>query len=314
MTLTSTTEPSTTGAGAVVEQRLKGGKLDVAGTVFSVLLLLAIVFSFVLLVILIAQMWLDGSSVLTTRLWDFLTAPLSRNPELAGLGQAIVGTLILCAIVVVVAFPLGIACGTYLEEYAGSTRFGRLTQINVRNLAGVPSIVYGLLGLAVFVKALDGFTGGRSVIAGGLTLALLVLPVVVITTMEALRAVPQGIREGSLAVGATQWETIRSHVLPSAAPGVLTGTVIALARAAGEAAPLLLVGAITGVFSTGDQSLIEKLQGAYTAIPIAIFSWARQPGADFRALTGAGAIVLLVIILILNGFAIWLRNRYEKKW
>jgi phosphate transport system permease protein len=214
----------------------------------------------------------------------------------------------------VVAFPLGVACGTYLEEYAGNSRFSRWTQINVRNLAGVPSIVYGLLGLAIFVQAMGDFTGGRSVVAGGLTLAVLVLPVVIITTMEALRAVPGGIREGALAVGATQWETVREHVLPSAAPGILTGTVIALARAAGEAAPLLLVGAITGVFATGDQSFVENLRGAYTAVPITIFSWARQPGAEFRALTGAASIVLLAVILLMNGFAIWLRNRYERKW
>jgi phosphate transport system permease protein len=271
-------------------------------------------------VTVVYDMWSTGQPVLTERLWDFLRAPLARNPLEAGLGQAIRGTLELVAIVIVVAIPLGVACGVYLEEYASkSSRFAQFTAVNIRNLAGVPSIVYGILGLAVFVKLLGndgtgGLTGGRSVISGGLTLAILVLPIVVITTAEALRAVPSGIREGALAVGATRWETTKSFVLPSAAPGILTGTVIALARAAGEAAPLILVGAVTGIYQTGDVTFFEELRGPFTAIPIAIFSWARQPGDDFKALTGAAAIVLLVLIFILNGAAIWLRNRYERKW
>jgi phosphate transport system permease protein len=213
-----------------------------------------------------------------------------------------------------VAFPIGIACAVYLEEYSSTSWFARITRVNVRNLAGVPSIVYGLLGLAIFVKALDNWNGGRNIFAGGLALAALVLPIVVITTSEALRAVPRSIREGAFGVGATQWETIRSHVLPSAAPGILTGTVLSLARAAGEAAPILLVGAATGLLRTGDQSVLQQIQGPFTALPVAIFSYARQPGEDFRALTAAASIVLLVMVLFMNGIAIWLRNRYEKKW
>ena len=244
--------------------------------------------------------------------------PLGDAAE-AGLWDAIWGTLWICIIVALVAFPIGIACAVYLEEYAGKSRFARLTQINIRNLAGVPSIVYGILGLAVFVKWLGddgsgGLTGGRSVISGGLTLAVLVLPIVVITTTEALRAVPQGIREGALAVGATRWETVRNHVLPAASPGILTGTVSRSPGPAGEAAPLILVGAVTGFLNVGDASTWERLHGPFTAIPIVIFSWARQPGADFAGLTAAASLTLLVIIFLMNGFAIWLRNRYERKW
>ena len=246
---------------------------------------------------------------------DFLTSDLNvQNAGVAGVGQAIRGTVTLAIIVMLVAIPLGVACAIYLEEYAGKSRMARLTQTNVRNLAGVPSIVYGLLGLAIFVQALRGATGGRTVLAGGLALSTLVLPIVVITASEALRAVPRSIREGALGVGATRWETIRSHVLPSAAPGILTGTVLSLARAAGEAAPVLLVGAATGLLSTGDQSLAEQLRGPFTALPVAIFSYARQPGGDYRAVAAAASLVLLVLVVIMNGASIWLRNRYERKW
>jgi phosphate transport system permease protein len=248
----STPQGAATTAGDVVRTRLTSGKRDWKGLVFVALLLVCLFASLVILVTVVLNMWSSGASVLTERLWGFLRAPLATDPLEAGLGQAIRGTLELVAIVIVVALPLGIACGVYLEEYASKNgRFARFTAVNIRNLAGVPSIVYGILGLAVFVKLLGndgtgGLTGGRSVISGGLTLAILVLPIVVITTAEALRAVPSGIREGALAVGATKWETTKSFVLPSAAPGILTGTVIAIARAAGEAAPLILVGAVTG--------------------------------------------------------------------
>jgi len=288
---------------------------DIRGKVVEALLIGMLAVSLLVLLVLIVDLLRRSWPVWTDRPGDFLTTNLnSQNAALAGVGQAIRGTLILCAVVVVVAFPLGIACAVYLEEYAGRSAFARLTRVNVRNLAGVPSIVYGLLGLAIFVQALSGVTGGRTVFAGGLALSALVLPIVVITTSEALRAVPRSIREGALGVGATQWETVRSHVLPSAAPGILTGTVIALARAAGEAAPILLVGAATGLLRTGNQSLIEQLSGPFTALPVAIFSYARQPGEDFRAVTAAASVVLLVMVLFMNAVAIWLRNRYERKW
>ena len=289
--------------------------IDARSRVVEAVLVAALALSLLVLLVLIIDLLMRSWPVWTDRSGDFLSTNLnSQNASQAGVGQAIRGTLILCVMVVLVAFPLGIACAVYLEEYASKSMFARLTRVNVRNLAGVPSIVYGLLGLAIFVQALGGLTGGRTVFAGGLALSALVLPIVVITTSEALRAVPRSIREGALGVGATQWETVRSHVLPSAAPGILTGTVLSLARAAGEAAPVLLVGAATGLLRTGNQSLIEQMSGPFTALPVAIFSYARQPGDDFRAITAAASIVLLVLVLFMNGVAIWLRNRYEKKW
>lgn len=289
--------------------------LDVRAKLVEMALVAMLALSLLVLLTLIVDLVIRSWGVWTDRPGDFLTTNLnSQNAAEAGIGQAIRGTVILCVVVALVAFPLGIACAVYLEEYAGRSLFARLTRVNVRNLAGVPSIVYGLLGLAIFVRALDGMNGGRNVFAGGLALSALVLPIVVITTSEALRAVPRSIREGAYGVGATQWETVRSHVLPAAAPGILTGTVLSLARAAGEAAPVLLVGAATGLLRTGDQGFVDQLQGPFTALPVAIFSYARQPGADFRALTAAASIVLLVMVLFMNGVAIWLRNRYETKW
>ena len=311
------TTPATIGGAAArdLTAALTKRRFDLRSKIVEIVLVAAMGLSLIILLTLVVDLVVRSSSVWADRPWDFLAGNLnSQSAASAGVGQAIRGTLILCVIVVVVAFPLGIACAVYLEEYAGKSRFARITQTNVRNLAGVPSIVYGLLGLAIFVQALDGITGGRTVFAGGLALSALVLPIVVITASEALRAVPRSIREGAFGVGATQWETIRSHVLPSATPGILTGTVLSLARAAGEAAPVLLVGAATGLLRTGDQSLWEQMRGPFTALPVSIFSYARQPGEDFRALTAAASLVLLVLVLAMNGVSIWLRNRYERKW
>jgi phosphate transport system permease protein len=215
--------------------------------------------------------------------------------------------------------PIGVAAAIYLQEYARDSRVNRLLTTNIRNLAGVPSIVYGILGLVVFVQALRSFTGpqsfGRSFISGGLTLSVLVLPIVILITMEALRAVPKSIREAAYGVGATRWEVVRSHVLPYAAPGIFTGAILSLARAFGETAPLLLVGAVTGYLSspTG-RSPLEILQGQYTALPTQIFSWSRLAGEGWQANTAAAIIVLLAIILVVNLAAILLRNRYDRKW
>src|SRR5690606_22329617 len=204
-----------------------------------------------------------------------------------------------------VAFPLGVGTAIWLEEYAPNNRLTGIIEANIANLAGVPSIVYGILGLAVFVRAL---AMGRSVIAGALTLALLILPVVIIASQEAIRAVPNSMRLGSYALGATRWETIRHHVLPHAMPGILTGTILALSRAVGEAAPLLLVGAVGFV-----QFAPRGLQDAFTAIPIPIFNWTSRPQAEFHELAAAGSIVLLVLLLAMNAVAILLRNRYAKR-
>ncbi|HSL56710.1 MAG TPA: phosphate ABC transporter permease PstA [Acidimicrobiales bacterium] len=300
---------------------LTAKRTDVKGQAFKVVLISSLVIALVILLTLIWDMWSEGRPILTTRLWQFLTTGLASDPAIAGVWQGIKGTLMLGVIVALISFPMGIATAIYLEEYAGDTRFARIVNINIRNLAGVPSIVYGLLGLAIFVQLLGengrgGLTGGRTVISGGLTLALLVLPIVIITAQEALRAVPAGIREGSLALGATRFETTRHHVVPAAGPGILTGTVLALARAAGEAAPLLVVGAVTGVFFVGAQGIFEQItSGRFTALPMVIFSWARLPaGQGWNANTGAAAIVLLALILAMNGLAIYLRNRFERKW
>jgi phosphate transport system permease protein len=337
-----TTIDSTGGAAArSVTEGMTKDRLDVREKVIETVLIGLLGFSLVILAVLVGDLVNRSWDVITNRPVDFLTSGIDiNNAAKAGIWPAVKGTIALMTVVVLLAFPLGIACAVYLEEYAKKSRFARWTRVNVRNLAGVPSVVYGLLGLTIFVKVLDSFgepgrdmqgsgfvlfryvgnllswvagNQGRNVFAGGLALSALVLPIVIITTSEALRAVPRSIREGALGVGATQWETIRHHVLPAAAPGVLTGTVLSLARAAGEAAPILLVGAVTGAISTGNKDWLEQLSGPFTALPAAIFSYARRP-PEFRPITAAAALALLGLVLMMNGFAIWLRNRYERKW
>jgi phosphate transport system permease protein len=298
-----------------VRRSLRGRRFDPGGFLFEALLLLALLLSLAVLVTLLSRVFTAGIGVLTDRPATFLSGNLSVVSALtAGVGQGIKGSLLLMLVVGVVAFPLGIAAAIYLEEYAPNTRFSRFINVNIRNLAGVPSIVYGLLGLVIFVKFLGGVTGGKSVIAGGLTLAVLVLPIVIITSAEALRAVPDSIREAGYGVGATRWQVIRSHVLPSASPGILTGTVLSISRALGETAPLLVVGAVTGFLATGDANFWEQMQGAYTSLPTIIFRWSKLPNESFRELAAAAIIVLLAVTLLANTAAIILRNRYEKKW
>ena len=306
--------PSTLTTSDLVRARLRGTKRDRRGGVFEGFLLLALFMALLILLVLLYDVITGGLSVFTERRGDFLRGRLSIvTAATAGVGQGIIGSLLLTVFVILVAFPLGIGAALYLEEFAEDNRFNRFVSVNIRNLAGVPSIVYGLLGLAIFVNLLAEFTGGRTLLAGGLTLAVLVLPIVIITASEALRAVPYSIREAGYGVGATRWEVIRSHVLPSAAPGILTGTVLALSRAIGETAPLLLVGATTGFLATGD-TLTELIYGEYTALPVVIFRWASLPSTEFRALTSAAILVLLALTLTANAVAIILRNRYERKW
>jgi phosphate transport system permease protein len=280
----------------------------------ELLLLASLLACLAVLLILLAEVVEGAREVLAARGTDVIRAPLSSLPERAGVWQGIVGSLLTIAFVIVTAFPLGIAAAVYLEEYAPDSRLTRSASINVRNLAGVPSIVYGLLGLALFVTAMRRFTGGSTIISAGLTLATLVLPIVIITTAEALRAVPQGIRESAYGLGATRWQVIRTQVLPSAAPGIFTGSVLAISRALGETAPLLLVGAVTGFLASGGGTLVDTLRSPFTALPTIVFSWARQPDADFKALTSAAILILLVIILLTNAAAILLRNRYDQRW
>jgi phosphate transport system permease protein len=291
--------------------RLRTRRFDGVSRAFELLLLLSLVFALLVLVILIADVLRDGWSVFTGRGADFLTSNLSSSPRRAGVAQAIRGSLLLSLITALIAFPIGVGAAVYLEEYARNTRLTRFINVNIRNLAGVPSIVYGLLGLAIFVNLV--FRRDQTLFGAALTLAALVLPIVIITTAEALRAVPSGIREAALGVGSTKWEMVRHHVLPYAAPGILTGTVLSLARAAGETAPLILVGAATGFFA-GGSGFQEQLFGKYAALPVTIFTWARNPNAQFRALTAAAIVVLLIVILLVNAVAIVLRNRYERKW
>jgi phosphate transport system permease protein len=303
---------------AVVRQSLSGKGRDRRGTLFAWALLLAMLLSLLVLAVLIWDVTADSLSVWTERTFgDFVGSQLSANPDVAGIWQAFYGSLLLMVFVIVFAVPTGVASAIYLEEYAVDNKISRTINAAIRNLAGVPSIVYGILGLAIFVKLLGEVTGpqveGRSLISGGLTLAVLVLPIVIITTAEALRAVPNGIREGAYGVGATRFQTIRYHVLPVAAPGIFTGTILSIARAFGEAAPLLLVGGITTFFQSGaDSTFLDVLQGRFSAMPVLVFSWARLPQEGFRALTAALIVVMLVVLFLINFTAIYLRNRYEK--
>jgi phosphate transport system permease protein len=297
-----------------VRRRLEGQQLDVAGTLFRGALFLTLLFTVVVLAVLLIDQVTTGWSVLGTRFVDFLNGTLRSIPGEAGIYQGLRGSFWIGVFTITIAFPLGIGAGLYLEEYARDTRLTRFISVNIRNLAGVPSIVYGILGFAVFVKTFSGVTGGRSVIAAGITLAILVLPLIIITSAEAVRAVPNGIREAGFGVGATRWEVIRSHVLPYAAPGIITGTILSLARALGEAAPLILIGAVTNRLGSNPPILdVTSLQDRFTAMPIVITSWAGQPQEGFVSLTAAAIVVLLVVVLVANAAAILLRNHYESK-
>jgi phosphate transport system permease protein len=295
----------------VVEERLRGGRADWASWLVQGALLLALLVALAVLFVLLADITARALPVFVERPIDFLSSALSSRPANAGIIQGIVGSLLLMVFVVVIAFPLGIGAAVYLEEYARDTPVNRFIRTNIRNLAGVPSIVYGLLGLALFVSILRL---GTTATAGGLTLAVLVLPIVVITASEALRAVPNAIREAALGVGATRWEMVRSHVLPYAAPGIFTGTILALGRAFGETAPLLMAGAVAGTFSGTNPVDMLTDPKSYTALPTIVFNWSQQPQEAFRHLTAAAIVVLLVIILMVNATAIILRNRYDRRW
>jgi phosphate transport system permease protein len=303
--------PSTTD---LVARQLRGKKFDTGNWFFEAALLLCLLVSLAFLMILLIDILQGGLAVFQERGADFLTKGLSSLPQLAGVWQGLIGSLAIAVFVILFAFPLGVAAAVYLEEYATDSRFNRFITINIRNLAGVPAVVYGILGLTIFVKTLQPVTGGPSMISAGLVMSILVLPIVIITASEAIRAVPDSIREAGFGVGSTRWEVVRSHVLPSAGPGILTGTILSLSRALGETAPLLLIGATTGFLALGDQSFVETLQSRFTSLPTVIFAWSRQPSSGFRELTAAAIIVLLAVTLTANTVAILLRNRYEKKW
>lgn len=305
----ASTPPALT-AGDFVQQRLRGGGTDWRSWLLEGALLLSLLMALGILIVLVGDTLIKAMPLLAERPVEFLSSPVSARPERAGIIQAVIGSMTITLIVAVLAIPIGIGAAIYLEEYARDTRLSRFIRTNIRNLAGVPAIVYGLLGLAVFVTALGL---GDILLAGGLTLAVLVLPIIVITTSEALTAVPNAIREAAFGVGATRWETIRSHVLPYAAPGIFTGTILSLARAFGETAPLLLVGAIAGTFSFVGPPWEQAFQG-YTTLPTMVYHWSGYPQQEFRALSAAAIVVLLGVILLVNATAIILRNRYDRKW
>jgi phosphate transport system permease protein len=272
------------------------------GLVFATVCFLATALGIVVLGMLLFDITRDGLGALS---WDFLRNFPSRFASRAGIRPALYGSLWTLGLTAAIAFPIGVGTAIWLEEYAPDNRFTRIVQMNIANLAGVPSIVYGILGLALFVR----FVGmGRSVLAGAFTLALLILPVIIIASQEAIKAVPNSIRLGAYALGATRWETIRFHVLPLALPGVMTGTILALSRAIGEAAPLLLIGALAFVPFVPSGPLDE-----FTVIPIQIFNWVSRPQPAFHQIAAAGSIVLLIALLTLNAVAIVLRNRYSRK-
>jgi phosphate transport system permease protein len=274
----------------------------VANALFGLLAFLAIFASLVTLVALLIDVVVRGGSSVDLQ---FFTSSPSRIPAKAGILPALVGTLWVTTLVAIMTFPIGVAAAIYLEEYAGRGRWSRLLRINISNLAGVPSIVYGVFGLALFVRLLGL---GRTVFAAALTLSLLILPVVIISSMEAIRAVPPSQREAAYALGATRWQMVRRALLPAAAPGILTGIVLAVGRAVGETAPLILIGAVTFVTFVP----VNPFEDKYTVLPIQIFNWAGRPQAAFQEISAAAILVLLVLMFLLNLVAIILRARLSR--
>jgi phosphate transport system permease protein len=284
---------------------LRGGHTGdrVRGGAFRALLLVSITIGFVLLATLLVDVFRKGIPFLDGVLFF---DPPSSSPDRAGARPAILGTIYLMGLLLLMAVPLGVGTAIYLEEYANRERwYNRLLEINIQNLAAVPSIVYGILGLAFLVR---GLGLGRVLLAGAMILTLLVLPILIVASREAIRAVPDSIRQGGYALGATKWQVVSRQVLPAAVPGIATGSILALSRAIGETAPLLLVGALQYV------AFNPTLLGDFTALPIQIFQWIGRPQEDFQLLAAAGIIVLLALLLTMNAAAIWLRNRYQKKW
>ncbi len=269
---------------------------------FAGLCMTAVILPFALLCYLVADVCVDGLARLD---WQFLTSYPSRKPEDAGILPGLVGSLYLISLTAAIALPVGVGTAVYLEEYGKKGRLSQLIEVNIANLAGVPSIIYGLLGLEMFARTL---MLGRSLLAGALTMALLVLPIVIMSSREALRTVPRGMREAGLALGATRWQVTRSVVLPLSLPGILTGSILAISRAIGEAAPLIVLGALTYV-----DFLPDGLQAAFTALPIQIFNWVGRPQDGFKIDAAAGIVVLLATLLVLNGVAVLLRNRFQTR-
>ncbi|MEL7333576.1 MAG: phosphate ABC transporter permease PstA [Cyanobacteria bacterium J06560_2] len=264
-----------------------------AATIISVLILAWLLFTILI----------DGLGTLN---WNFVNSFPSRKAERAGILAALVGTLWLMGLVTLFSFPIGVGAGIFLEEFSEDNWFTRLVEVNIGNLAGVPSIIYGLLGLAVFARIMEPITGGRSVLSGSLTLSLLILPVIIVATREALRAIPNSMRLAGYALGATRWQVTWSHVLPAAMPGILTGVILALSRAIGETAPLIAVGAAVFI-----SFLPQGVTSQFTAMPIQIYNWIGRPQEEFHHIAASGIIVLMGVLLVMNGIAVYLRNRFQ---
>jgi phosphate transport system permease protein len=273
-----------------------------ADVVFQVLALLVLVVALGSLATLLWDIVADGAGSVS---WSFITSFSSRRASQAGIWHALTGSIFVIVVTGAIAVPIGVAAAIYLEEYGGRSFAARIIELNITNLAAVPSIIYGLLGLGLFVRMMGM---GRSVLAGACTLALLVLPVVILSTREALRAVPRTLREGSYALGATRWQTIWHQVLPVAAPGILTGLILALSRAIGETAPLITIGAVTFVTFAPD-----SIWSPFTVLPIQVFNWVSRPQVEFHARAAGAILVLVGLLLSMNAVAIWLRDRYQKR-
>jgi phosphate transport system permease protein len=287
-----------------VPTRLRGRGRSVRETVFTASLWLSLAVGIVFLLLLLTSIFVKGIPALS---WDFLTSFPSRLPARAGIESAVTGTIWVIGFTALYCIPTGIMAAIYLEEYADPSRwYNRVIELNLQNLAAVPAIVYGILGLGIIARGV-GF--GFTVLTASLTLSLLVLPIVVIASREAIRAVPNSIRLGSYALGATKWQTIWRQVLPSAVPGMATGSILALSRAMGEAAPLVLLGAVS--FITFNPT---GVMSPFTVLPIQIFNWTSRPQEAFLVLAAGASIILLVLLLAMNSLAIWLRNRFQKRW
>jgi phosphate transport system permease protein len=289
----------------VTHLNLAGEGQPLRDRIFRWLLFFSLAVGIVTLVVLIAYVTIKGWPKLSLNL--ITNMPSLRNPGESGVQSAITGTLWVISFTALIALPIGVLAALYLEEFARpNSRFQRLVEVNIQNLAAVPSIVYGILGLAVFARAM---ALGQSVITASMTLALLVLPVIIISTREALRAVPRNIRDGSLALGATEWQTAYRQTLPAAIPGVATGIILALSRAIGEAAPLLLLGAVSFITFNPNGVL-----SGYTTLPIQIYNWTKDSREEFQILAAATIVLLLVLLLALNFVAIWIRNKTQRRW
>ena len=288
----------------ITSRKAKSKKIrQIKETFFLYLFLSSVIIGILALSVLLIDVLIDGLPYLN---WDFLTNYASRKPLNSGILAPLAGTVWVVLLTAIFTVPIGIATAIYLEEFAKKGRFIRLIELNISNLAGVPSVIYGLLGLAVFVQFL--FDGSRNLISGALTLTLLILPIVIIASQEAIKAVPSSFKDAGYAMGATRWQVVKNVVLPQAIPGMMSGIILALSRAIGEAAPILMISSLVWV-----TFVPTTPNSKFTVLPLQIYTWVSQPQEDFRSIAAAGIIVLLVILLIMNSIAVKLRNKYQQR-